>query len=106
MLTGHDLLAALTEERPDAILLELFLPDMNGWETVARIKSDPSMADIPVIISSVLSPEETGISPDDFSAWIQKPFTDETLAAALNRALQTIERDWWPRGDSNTRQTV
>jgi len=87
MLSGNDLLAALTNERPAAILLALFMPDVNGWECVARMKSDPFTADIPVIIVSVLSPEETGISLDQVSGWVQKPFDDEAFAAALDRVL-------------------
>lgn len=87
MESGIDLLSALTNERPAAILLALFMPDMNGWECVARIKSDPSTADIPLIVVSVLSAEETGISLDEVSAWVQKPFNDEALAAAIDRVL-------------------
>jgi len=87
MLSGDDLLVALKNERPAAILLGLFIPGVNGWECVARIKSDPFTANIPLIIVSVLSPQETGISLDELSGWVQKPFNDEALATALDRVL-------------------
>jgi DNA-binding response OmpR family regulator len=87
MPTGQDLLASVVRERPDAILLDLFLPDLNGWEMVARLKSDPATASIPIIIASVLSQEETGVSLRELAGWIQKPFTEAELTELWAKAI-------------------
>jgi len=88
MPTGQDLLASVAHEQPDAILLDLFIPDLNGWEMVARLKSDPETATIPIIIASVLSQEETGASLRDLFEWIQKPFNEAELAAVWAKAIR------------------
>lgn len=47
---GADGLALAARARPDAIVLDVLMPGMDGWETCTRIKSDPATADIPVIL--------------------------------------------------------
>ena len=92
MSTGRDLMDAAQEQRPDAILLDLFMPDMNGWETLARLKSDPATADVPVIVVSVLSPEDTGATGFDLSGWVQKPLDEHDLGAVVERAFRAANR--------------
>src|SRR2546426_5283841 len=87
MPTGQDLLASVNHEGPEAILLDLFMPDLNGWEMLARLKSDPATAHIPIIILSVLSLEETGGSLRELSGWIQKPFGEAELADVWEKAI-------------------
>lgn len=89
LATGQDLLAAARLERPDAILLDLFMPNMNGWETLARLKSDPVTAAIPVVIASVLSPEESGKAEVELSGWLKKPFDEQSLAAVLDGVFRS-----------------
>lgn len=85
--SGVELLDAVAEERPDAILLDLFMPAINGWETLARLKSDPATADVPVVVVSVLSREETGEHGLEIAGWIQKPLEETSLAGAVERAF-------------------
>ncbi|MCU0249932.1 MAG: response regulator [Vicinamibacterales bacterium] len=47
--SGIEVLERVTEERPDAILLDWMMPDMDGYETCKRLKADPATASIPVI---------------------------------------------------------
>ena len=60
---GHEVIEAadgttvqtwVTDASPDVIILDLMMPGMDGWETLARLKSSPELRDVPVIISSVL----------------------------------------------------
>jgi DNA-binding response OmpR family regulator len=90
--TGQELLRAVAERKPDAILLDLFMPDMNGWETLARLKSEPHAADVPVIIVSVLSPDETGATGLDLAGWVQKPLDEKALAGVVERAFRQANR--------------
>jgi CheY-like chemotaxis protein len=46
---GNDGLALVSKERPDLVLMDLNLPDIDGWEVTRRLKADPQTADIPVI---------------------------------------------------------
>ncbi len=48
-VNGNDGLAMVANERPDLVLMDLNLPDIDGWEVTRRLKSDPSTAGIPVI---------------------------------------------------------
>jgi CheY-like chemotaxis protein len=47
--SGVEVLRRVVEERPDAILLDWMMPDMDGYETCRRLKADPATASIPVI---------------------------------------------------------
>jgi CheY-like chemotaxis protein len=46
---GSEGLALVARERPDLVLMDLNLPDIDGWEVTRRLKADPGTADIPVI---------------------------------------------------------
>jgi len=47
---GRDGLRLAATNRPDAILLDVLMPEMDGWETCTRLKSDPATESIPVIL--------------------------------------------------------
>jgi CheY-like chemotaxis protein len=85
--TGAELLDAMRHERPDLLLLDLFMPDMNGWETLAAIKSDPTIADVPVVVVSVLSSEECDSPFVDLCGWLNKPLEEGDLLDAVRKAL-------------------
>lgn len=55
---GEKGIKSIEEEKPDLVLLDLILPVVNGFEVLARIKSDPILAKIPVIIISNLGQKE------------------------------------------------
>jgi len=53
-LSGRLGLEAIQAHKPDVVILDLMLPDMNGWEVYMQMRQDPPLADIPVIILTVL----------------------------------------------------
>ncbi len=55
---GTDALEVLRKEKPDILLLDVILPDINGFEVLEQMKSDSDLNDIPVIIFSNLSHQE------------------------------------------------
>ncbi|HZL53763.1 MAG TPA: response regulator [Terracidiphilus sp.] len=83
----------LAEHQPiEAILLDLYMPGLSGWETLERLKHNPATADIPVVVLSALSPaaKPTRGAPLIAAAqgWVQKPFTETLLLAELGRVLR------------------
>jgi signal transduction histidine kinase len=74
---------------PDAIILDLRLPGMDGWELRTRQRADPALSDIPVLaISADHSAKAAAIHADVF---FHKPFDLEDLMAELERVL--LERE-------------
>jgi CheY-like chemotaxis protein len=79
---------ALTEH-PDAILLDVMMPGVDGPSTVAALRADPATRDIPIIFLTAKMPSE------DFDEWrplrlagvIPKPFDPMTLAAEMAALL-------------------
>ncbi|WP_313943327.1 PAS domain S-box protein [Calothrix anomala] len=74
---------------PDAIILNLMMPGMDGWETLAILKQQPHTQNIPVIILSGLLPDANKILPNSISDWIVKPPNAKLLCQALEKATVT-----------------
>ncbi len=53
--SGQDALQQAASQQPDAVLLDLIMPGMSGWETMEQLKADPATREIPVVIFSALS---------------------------------------------------
>ena len=47
---GHDAIAAVQAERPDLIVLDLMMPEVNGFEVIEALNADPALAGIPIIV--------------------------------------------------------
>jgi CheY-like chemotaxis protein len=69
---GTQALARLAQSLPDAIVTDMAMPGMDGWELISRLQSDPRTADIPIVIFTSglgLRPAPDGIrvlvKPDD-----------------------------------------
>ncbi|MBS1799041.1 MAG: response regulator [Acidobacteria bacterium] len=85
--SGDQALTLAAETQVEAILLDLYMPGLSGWETLQRLRNNPVTANIPVVVLSVLSstlrPQLTG----DAQGWVQKPFNENLLFAELGRVL-------------------
>jgi two-component system phosphate regulon response regulator PhoB len=92
--SGEEGLALLArDEPPDLILLDLMLPGISGLEVCRRVKAQPALADIPLLMltardaeSDVIAGLETGA--DDY---LTKPFSPRILVARLRAALRRRE---------------
>ncbi len=72
--------------RPCAITLDVMMPKLNGWQILHRLKNNPVVASIPIIVLSVLSEPTTGyvLGADDY---LIKPFNRDTLVSTLHRLV-------------------
>jgi len=57
-IDGEEGLKRIREDKPDLILLDLILPGVDGFEVLSKLKEDPTLASIPVIILSNLGQRE------------------------------------------------
>lgn len=88
--SGEDALTFLHDNRPDLILLDVHMPGMDGFETLASIRSDNGTADIPVIFLTADDDSNTETRGLEAGAkdFIKKPFVPEVL---LLRVRHTID---------------
>lgn len=82
--TGEEVWAAAQQDRPDVVIVDLFLPGMSGAEVIDRLRSDPALAECRIVVTSVLEPSEY---PRAHAA-LPKPFTRRQVAKALADALR------------------
>jgi two-component system cell cycle response regulator DivK len=80
-VTGSAGVLAAHRERPDLILMDVQLPDIDGYETTRLLKADPELSKIPVIAvtSYALSGDERRAVQAGCSGYVSKPFSPRTL---------------------------
>jgi two-component system cell cycle response regulator DivK len=79
--SGEDALSAVMMRRPDLILTDIQLPQMDGYKATRRIKSSPEMKEVPVIAvtSYALEGDEGKARAAGCNAYISKPFSSRAL---------------------------
>ncbi|WP_433791736.1 response regulator [Actinoplanes sp. CA-252034] len=84
--TGESGLALAREHRPDAVVLDVTLPGIDGWEVLRRFKADHRLSTIPVFFASILDEAPTGIGLGAHD-WFVKPVEQSALLSALTNAV-------------------
>jgi twitching motility two-component system response regulator PilG len=93
-LTGSEALKKLSEGTFDLILLDIMLPDIDGFEVCTRVKKDPRTSAIPVVILTAKK------NPDDLergvacgaSAYLTKPFKSAMIIEVIEKQLHDTSR--------------
>ncbi len=87
--SGRQLLAGIDEHKPDLIILDIMMLDMDGLEVLTQLKGDPSTASIPVILLSAKVQREDVLGGYKMGAeyYITKPFTRSQLFDGINAIL-------------------
>jgi CheY-like chemotaxis protein len=80
--TGIEGLKLARELHPVAITLDIIMPDIDGWTVIAAIKGDPALADIPVIIVSIVDEARRGVALGAVG-YLTKPIERDKLLAVL-----------------------
>jgi signal transduction histidine kinase/DNA-binding response OmpR family regulator len=83
---NEDVIERICQIHPDAILLDIMLPNKDGWEILSELKNNPETKSIPVIMASVLSEKNLAyrMKADDY---LIKPVTQEELLEAIMRTI-------------------
>ena len=93
--TGERGLVSAHEERPQAVLLDLGLPDINGREVLRRLKTNPDTADIAVVVitSARLPQDEVADLLRTAAGFVSKDsLTAETVDQAVKKALASVQK--------------
>ena len=69
---------------PAAILLDVMLPGVDGWELLGRLREHPQMQEVPVIVCTILPQERVALTLGA-AAFLRKPVSREALLAALDQ---------------------
>jgi signal transduction histidine kinase/CheY-like chemotaxis protein len=71
---------------PSLITLDIAMPGLDGWEVLTRLKADPDLRPIPVIVITILEDQAKGIALEA-ADYLQKPVSREGLLGAVSRLL-------------------
>jgi len=87
---GTMALASFEEERPDLILLDIMMPEMDGFEVCRRLKQDATLADIPIIFLTAMTEKKDVIAGLRLGAvdYVTKPFNKEELFTRVSTHLE------------------
>ena len=81
---GEEGLRLARELRPDAITLDVMMPGMDGWAVLSALKADPDLADIPVIMLTIVDDRNLGYALGA-ADYLTKPIDRERLVAVLRQ---------------------
>lgn len=91
---GLEGLELVQETDPDLILLDLMLPDMDGWEIYRQLKQNDSTQDIPVIVVTAKAQsidKVLGLEIAKVDEYISKPFRPQELVDRVNKVISNEE---------------
>jgi DNA-binding response OmpR family regulator len=87
---GEEALASIAQQRPDLVVMDVMMPKLDGFETLKRLKADPSTADIPIIMLTARAQDEDVFEGYGTGAqwYLTKPFNPEELRRVVRHLLE------------------
>jgi DNA-binding response OmpR family regulator len=82
----------IRQEKPDLVLLDLMMPDMDGWEVYQQMKADEKTKDIPVIVVTAKAQSidrVLGLHIAKVDDYIAKPFSPQDLMNSVEKVLKS-----------------
>ncbi|MDX1435744.1 MAG: response regulator [Anaerolineales bacterium] len=92
---GRNGLEAVQKGAPDLVLLDLMMPDMDGWEVYKRLKADPTTESIPVIVVTAKAQsidKVLGLHIAQVDDYISKPFSPQELLDSVEKVLNKTQQ--------------
>jgi DNA-binding response OmpR family regulator len=93
---GREGLELVGREMPDLVLLDLMMPDMDGWDVYQHMKADETQRDIPVIVVTAKAQsidKVLGLHIAKVDDYISKPFSPQELIDSVEKVLGAVEKD-------------
>ena len=90
---GQEGLGAIRREKPDLVLLDLMMPDIDGWEVYRQMKADEEIKDIPVVVVTAKAQsidKVLGLHIAKVDDYVTKPFGPGDLLEAVDRVLEKL----------------
>ncbi|MCP4360804.1 MAG: response regulator transcription factor [Chloroflexi bacterium] len=87
---GHEGLEKISEVKPDLVLLDLMMPEMDGWEVYQKMKASDDMCNIPVIVVTAKAQSidrVLGLHIARVDDYITKPFGPQELLDSVERVI-------------------
>ena len=87
---GKEGLEVSRREMPDLILLDLMMPDVDGWEVFRQLRADEQLKDIPVIVVTAKAQSidiVLGLHIAKVDGYVTKPFGPQELLKSVNKVL-------------------
>lgn len=91
--SGQEGLNLVLKKFPDLVVLDVILPDISGWDVLAKIKSTPAISTIPVLIVSILDERKKGLALGA-KDYLVKPVDKKFLESCVERILQQKGTDY------------
>ncbi|WP_137392382.1 hybrid sensor histidine kinase/response regulator [Rhodoligotrophos defluvii] len=88
---GRDGLRLAKQEKPDAVILDVIMPEVDGWTVLRWLKSDPELSPIPVILVTVLGDQDMGVALGA-AEHLTKPIDPAELLEVLDRVRRSGDR--------------
>ena len=94
-INGRDGVNAARKQQPDLILMDMALPELDGWDATQRIREDPETKHIPMVALTVHTlPKERKRALDaGVDAYLSKPFDADQLIILVENTLKTSKRE-------------
>lgn len=92
-MNGAEALEKVKNEHPDLVLLDVMMPDMDGFEVAGRLKVEPEQAEIPIIFLTALNDSASVVKGFQLGAndFISKPFRREELLIRVEHQLSLVD---------------
>jgi two-component system cell cycle response regulator DivK len=92
--TGAEAVTLARELKPRVVLMDLTMPELDGWNATRILKTDPATQDIVVIAvtAHALAPDEARARSAGCDGYIPKPYDLKQLAGVVSRALRSANR--------------
>jgi DNA-binding response OmpR family regulator len=93
---GKDVVEFVATQGVDLIMLDLSMPDTNGFQVLEAMRDDPSVSSIPVIVVSARGRPDDRALAKSLGAldYVNKPWGEGEIEFRVNMALGSIERKW------------
>jgi two-component system alkaline phosphatase synthesis response regulator PhoP/two-component system response regulator VicR len=94
---GRDAVELVRSQRPDLVLLDVIMPEMDGWEALQQIRGDqdPEIASTPIVMLTALDRDRDILRGYEYGVdiYLTKPFEPEELLEIVARVLEARDED-------------